>query len=149
MRKCPKSRQIIFMNAYYSEVGITLYNAKMEEVVPRLPEKHFSVLVLDPPYTYHADHIGEMVARFKGCITEAAEVVLFGEMPVLSEFGYSHARPVDKMREVLEKSQGPVLDPYVGVGSTLLAAKQLGREAVGIEMDEKRCWMTAARLRGA
>ncbi len=135
------------MNPYYSESSITLYNAKMEEVVPRLPDKHFAVLVLDPPYTYHADRIGEMVASFKGCITDAAEVVLFGKMPdFLAEFGYSHARPVDKIREVLEPSSGPILDPYAGVGSTLVAAKQLGREAVGIEMDPKRCAVIVERL---
>ena len=138
------------MNPYYSEAGITLYHAKMEEVVPRLPAKHFSVLVFDPPYTFNMDRPADVLPPFEGCLTDAAAVLILGlpgGMPTVAEFGHPHARPVDKMREVLEKTSGPILDPYVGVGATLLAAKQLGWEAVGIEMDEKRCAVIVERLR--
>lgn len=39
-----------------------------------------------------------------------------------------------------------VLDPYAGWGTTLLAAKMAGVEAVGIEIEERFCEMTATRL---
>lgn len=58
-------------------------------------------------------------------------------------------KPVPLLRQLIESSScfgDVVLDPFAGVGSTLVAAALEGRKAVGIEMEEKYCEISAMRL---
>jgi len=48
--------------------------------------------------------------------------------------------PVEMIERVIKMSSSPgdlILDPFVGSGTTLIAAKNLGRKGVGIELDER------------
>ena len=59
-------------------------------------------------------------------------------------------KPLALMEYLLNLLQSPtggvVLDPFAGSGSTLVAARRLGRKAIGIELEEDSCEITESRL---
>ena len=67
-----------------------------------------------------------------------------------AETNHPCERPVELYRWCLDyippARNGTVLDPFMGGGTTLRAAKDLGRKAIGIEIEERYCEIAAKRL---
>jgi site-specific DNA-methyltransferase (adenine-specific) len=79
-------------------------------------------------------------ARWRGAMRQGRE----------QQEGRQHInqKPIALMAWVLRfVPSGTVLDPYAGSGSTLVAAKDAGRRAIGIEIEERYCEIAANRCR--
>ena len=75
-----------------------------------------------------------------GLVTEPA--------PIGAERVHSTQKPVGLYKYMIgaAPSDATVLDPFMGSGTTLVAAKNLGRKSIGIEIEEKYCEIAAQRL---
>jgi len=64
--------------------------------------------------------------------------------------GHPCPKPYQLMKWLVARASLPkdcVLDPFMGSGTTLLAAKHMGHTAIGIEIEERYCEIAAERLR--
>lgn len=213
------------MKPYYSEKGITIYNADCREILPSLPK--VDLVLTDPPYnvakdygnsssdslpvhewakfmsevfaaTYELSEDGShMLATFPlknlplalrtvekyewkwPLFWHKSNAMLFSpagvcrmdlagwwtkggaEMPHKASDTYvkalipqpeSEGHPCPKSISffgwlMARFDSRLVLDPFMGSGTTLRAAKDLGRQAIGIEIEERYCEIAANRLR--
>ncbi|MFQ5769876.1 MAG: DNA-methyltransferase [bacterium] len=65
------------------------------------------------------------------------------------KFEHESQKPLQYMKCLVNRlsvETNLILDPFMGSGTTLLAAKQLNRKSIGIEIEEKYCKIAAKRL---
>lgn len=70
------------------------------------------------------------------------------EVPMIRG-GYPTEKPVELMEIPISHSTAPgevVFDPFMGGGSVLIAARRLGRKAVGVDISEEACELAAKRI---
>lgn len=77
---------------------------------------------------------------------QATDIWTFGAEECVKD--HPAAFPVELPRRALTSSTGPspVLDPFLGSGSTAVAAEQLGLEWTGIEQSQKYCELARRRV---
>ncbi len=66
------------------------------------------------------------------------------------ESSHPNEKPIPVVSRLVRlgtQERDTILDPFAGSGTTLRAAKDLGRKAIGIEIKEKYCRIAANRLR--
>lgn len=69
--------------------------------------------------------------------------------PIAKPEGHPTAKPLPMVAEWVRLFTNPgdtILDPFAGSGTTLRAAKDEGRKAIGVELDERYCEVIAKRL---
>lgn len=70
-------------------------------------------------------------------------------LPNSGKAAHPTQKPVELMRELLSVGGESVLDPFMGSGTTGVAAMQLGRKFIGIELDPKYFDIACKRIEDA
>lgn len=106
---------------------------------------------MNPGLGYTIRYMHESILVFhKGEATKAGEPILSIRRECVDRntiaSRHPHEKPVSVLSPMLSLTEGVILDPFVGSGSTLIAAKLAKRKAIGIECEERYCEIAANRI---
>jgi DNA modification methylase len=82
-------------------------------------------------------------------VSKQSPAKLFKSRVVSEQKWHPTTKPIELMRWCLQffPDASTILDPFMGSGTTCVAAKQLGRKYIGIEISEKYVKIANDRLR--
>jgi len=122
------STPIDVQNTFSPQHPFAMINADTLEACRYLPQNLFSLIITSPPYNIGKQYEQQTsLARY----LEAQQQIIEQLIPLLKPSG---------------SLCWQVLDPFAGVGSTLIAAAKHGRRAVGIDRDADYCQIAKDRL---
>lgn len=95
-----------------------------------------------------------------GGFNEWEPVLVYGKPRIYNDFKYlpdcvnhseesgSHPcpKPLRLLEWLIEQTEGVILDPFLGSGTTAVAAKKLGRHFLGFEISEEYCRIARDRI---
>ena len=148
----------------------TLARDEMLRAMPHIPAVVFGSFYAQFPadvrqvLVWHKPADSGLVGSVTGFRRDAEPVFLVGPWPIrtvqfssvlrtvagqaatTTTTGHPHTKPVALIMTLIGASPlGTILDPFMGSGTTLVAAKNLGRKAIGIEIEERYCEIAAKR----
>lgn len=79
-------------------------------------------------------------------IKRPADIIRAARVPA-EQLNHPNEKPLTALFPLIKAHKNcTILDPFMGSGTTLRAAKDLGRKSIGIEIEEKYCEIAARRL---
>lgn len=144
--------EIIKQNKFYLRNMITWNFNNMQNCTNRLSGRYENIIwaVKDlKNYVFNLDdvripYITKNDKRLTGKGRNPTDVWYFDRVNNMTKnkLGLTHPTvyPVEMIERIIKMSTNEgdtVLDPFLGSGTTLLAAKRLGRKGIGFELDEK------------
>ena len=96
----------------------------------------------EPAFECHAD--GRK--RASRCMSHC---VVFPGLTGIEASGHPTEKNVGLMRELIERTVGTVLDPFMGSGTTGIACARLGRKFIGVEIEERYFSIACRRIEAA
>jgi site-specific DNA-methyltransferase (adenine-specific) len=84
----------------------------------------------EPIYEFHIDGVKRASRVLSYC-------VIYPGLTGIEASGHPTEKNPDLMRALIQKTQGTILDPFMGSGTTGVACANLGRKFIGIEIEPK------------
>jgi hypothetical protein len=111
-------------------------------------EGAYSALVHAPFFTNH-EEIYALGSEWPMPVKPLRSVLTTTEhrSQAVRDGGHPTPKPVGLMETLITACPpGMIADPFAGSGTTLVAAKRLGRRCIGVEIEERYCEIAARRL---
>ena len=100
---------------------------------------------LSMPWGNSDEEVYVLGRGFQG--VRGSNVIRCPKPPIATRPDHPTPKPVALMEALIAKCPpGVVADPFAGSGATLIAARNLGRRAIGVELEERYCELIVKRL---